>query len=181
MLALVSESDTLKLAIHFEHDSPIASSDSARSEPARCEQDCRCIVVCTKSQRCRAIDGWLTPAKVHRLTSSMQLQACSRLWPGVCRLRLLRNNNYIVCRAFSAKSSEPKATPALLDKIKDKELLKVHGFIGGQWVSASDGTTMEVKTPATAPPAAEQGPIEASRFTRQLQACVLHLPSSPMQ
>lgn len=34
--------------------------------------------------------------------------------------------------------------PALLDKIKDKDLLKVHGFIGGQWVSASDGTTMEV-------------------------------------
>lgn len=83
----------------------------------------------------------------------MQLQACSRLWPGVCRLRRLRTNNHIVYRAFSAQSSEPKATPALLDKIKDKELLKVHGFIGGQWVSASDGTTMEVTALASAPSA----------------------------
>jgi hypothetical protein len=52
----------------------------------------------------------------------------------------------IICRSQATKAGEPKATPALLDKMNDKELLKVQGFIGGQWVSASDGTTMDVST-----------------------------------
>ena len=95
-------------------------------------------------QRCRASGSQFTSAELQRSISSMNRQAGVRLWPSVCRLRVLRTNGNITCRVFSAQSGEPKATPALLDKIKDKELLKVHGFIGGQWISASDGTTMEV-------------------------------------
>ena len=76
----------------------------------------------------------------------MHRQAGVRLWPSVCRLHVVRTNANFSCRVFSAQTGEPKATPALLDKIKDKDLLKVHGFIGGQWVPASDGTTMEVIT-----------------------------------
>ena len=68
---------------------------------------------------------------VNRLSSLVRLQAPQR-----CAL--------IVCRSQATKAGEPKATPALLDKMNDKELLKVQGFIGGQWVSASDGTIMDV-------------------------------------
>ena len=74
----------------------------------------------------------------------MHRQACSRLLYSLPRDRLTLRSAPIVCRSFSAQGGEPKATPALLDKIKDKELLKVLGFIGGQWVAASDGSTMEV-------------------------------------
>ncbi|DBB06011.1 TPA: hypothetical protein ACH3X3_009992 [Trebouxia sp. C0006] len=73
---------------------------------------------------------------VNRLSSLARFQA-----PHRCALN--------VCRSQATKAGEPKATPALLDKMNDKELLKVQGFIGGQWVSASDGTTMDVKNPAT--------------------------------
>ena len=103
-------------------------------------------MTCLYLQRCRAADKHSTSAKLHRSTPSMYRQASVRLWPSVCRLRVFRANANISCRVFSAQTGEPKATPALLDKIKDKDLLKVHGFIGGQWVSASDGTTMEVLT-----------------------------------
>ena len=68
---------------------------------------------------------------VNRLSSLFRFQASQR-----CAL--------IVCRSQATKAGEPKATPALLDKMNDKELLKVQGFIGGQWVSASDGTIMDV-------------------------------------
>ncbi len=70
---------------------------------------------------------------VNRLSSLARFQA-----PHRCALN--------VCRSQATKAGEPKATPALLDKMNDKELLKVQGFIGGQWVSASDGTTMDVST-----------------------------------
>jgi len=70
---------------------------------------------------------------VNRLSSLAQFQAPQR-----CAL--------MICRSQATKAGEPKATPALLDKMNDKELLKVQGFIGGQWVSASDGTTMDVST-----------------------------------
>ncbi len=70
---------------------------------------------------------------VNRLSSLARFQAPQR-----CAL--------IICRSQATKAGEPKATPALLDKMNDKELLKVQGFIGGQWVSASDGTTMDVST-----------------------------------
>ena len=80
----------------------------------------------------------LRPINMHRhtlnrLTSLARFQAPQR-----CAL--------IICRSQATKAGEPKATPALLDKMNDKELLKVQGFIGGQWVSASDGTTMDVST-----------------------------------
>ena len=104
------------------------------------------LVTCMYMQSCRVAGSHLTFAELHRITSSMHRQAGVRLWPSVCRLRVVRTNANTSCRVFSAQTGEPKATPALLDKIKDKDLLKVHGFIGGQWVPASDGTIMEVFT-----------------------------------
>ena len=87
-----------------------------------------------------------TSADVRDSTSSMHRQACVRLLPSLSRVRTFQQSDNLFCRAFAAQTGEPKVTPALLDKIKDKELLKVHGFIGGQWVSASDGSTMEVSS-----------------------------------
>lgn len=133
-------------------------------------------------QRCRAAASRLTWVEVHRSTTSMQRQACVRLLPSVCRFRLLSPKDHCICRAFSGQSSEPKATPALLEKIKDKELLKVHGFIGGQWVPASDGTTMEVRTPSCRFCRLATLLLDVSRLTRHLQAQVLlrpHTYSSP--
>ena len=95
-------------------------------------------------QHCGAAGSRFTPAEVPCPSFSMHRRAGAQLWPSVCRLHVLRRNSITACRVLSAQSGEPKATPALLDKIKDKDLLKVHGFIGGQWVPASDGTTMEV-------------------------------------
>lgn len=46
------------------------------------------------------------------------------------------------CRAMA--SGQPQASKALLDNLKDKDLLKTSGFVGGQWVSASDGSTFDV-------------------------------------
>eukprot|EP00891_Asterochloris_glomerata_P009047 jgi/Astpho2/9047/Aster-02706 len=46
-------------------------------------------------------------------------------------------------------SGQPQASKALLDNLKDKDLLKTSGFVGGQWVSASDGSTFDVQNPAT--------------------------------
>jgi hypothetical protein len=59
-------------------------------------------------------------------------------------------------RAFSssgmAPKADPKAAPAppgvseeLAAHIKDKGLLKTEGFIGGDWVKASDGATYQVR------------------------------------
>lgn len=95
---------------------------------------------------CRAAGAHLTSANVRGSTFGMHRQACVRLSPSLSRGQILQQNGNLLCRAFAAQTGEPKATPALLDKMKDKELLKVHGFIGGQWVSASDGSTMEVPT-----------------------------------
>ena len=46
------------------------------------------------------------------------------------------------CRAMT--SGQPQASKAFLDRMKDKDLLKTSGFIGGQWVPASDGSTFDV-------------------------------------
>ena len=74
----------------------------------------------------------------------MHRHAVSRLLPSIVRTQPARQFGLVAIRCQSTQTGEPKATPALLDKLTDKDLLKVHGFIGGQWVSASDGTVMEV-------------------------------------
>jgi len=74
----------------------------------------------------------------------MHRHALQRLLPGLLLVQAPQQCALIICRSQATKSGEPKATLALLEKMNDKDLLKVHGFIGGQWVSASDGTTMEV-------------------------------------
>ena len=100
------------------------------------------FATCVQMQRCRLAEH--RQADVLVKTFSMQRQACMRVLPKLLRVRTPSLHANTTCRAFSAKTGEPKATPVLLDKMKDKDLLKVHGFIGGQWVSASDGTVMEV-------------------------------------
>lgn len=73
----------------------------------------------------------------------MHRSVVQRLIPCLSRLQPSGNYAVISCRG-QASQAEPKASQSLLDKMKDKDLLKVHGFIGGQWVGAGDGTTMEV-------------------------------------
>ena len=74
----------------------------------------------------------------------MHRNALQRLIPSLSQLRPSGSYAVISCRG-QASQAEPKASQSLLDKMKDKDLLKVHGFIGGQWVGAGDGTTMEVR------------------------------------
>ena len=75
----------------------------------------------------------------------MHRHAVNRLLSSLARTQPAVRQCTLVLTRCLATQGEPKATPALLDKLRDKDLLKVHGFIGGQWVSASDGTVMEVQ------------------------------------
>ena len=91
--------------------------------------------LCVTTRICRK-SAWL---------DSMHRRALNRLLPSLSRLQAPRQCGILICRGQATQAREPKASPALLEKMNDKELLKVHGFIGGQWVSASDGTTMDVR------------------------------------
>ena len=46
---------------------------------------------------------------------------------------------------LASSSGEPWVSEDLAAKMNDKELLKLHGFIGGEWVAASDSTTFDVR------------------------------------
>ena len=48
--------------------------------------------------------------------------------------------------AASSNGTGTWASESLLSRLKDKSLLKVQGFIKGEWVDASDGSTFEVTT-----------------------------------
>ena len=88
----------------------------------------------------------VTPEVASVLTKpSMHRHALNRV-TSLARFQAPRRCVTIICRGQATQTGEPKATPALLEKMNDKDLLKVHGFIGGQWVAASDGTTMDVRT-----------------------------------
>lgn len=43
-----------------------------------------------------------------------------------------------------ASSSSLHASAELRDRVKDKDLIKLHGFVGGQWIEADDGKTVDV-------------------------------------
>ena len=76
--------------------------------------------------------------------TGMHRHALNRFLTRVAPLQRPSRYTSVICRGQASTAGEPRATAALLDKVHDKELLKVHGFIGGQWVPASDGTVMEV-------------------------------------
>ena len=85
----------------------------------------------------------LPTSELHLRVGSMHRSAVQRLLPSLTRLQPSGYYAAVSCRS-QATQAEPKASQGLLDKMKDKNLLKVHGFIGGQWVGAADGSTMEV-------------------------------------
>lgn len=60
-------------------------------------------------------------------------------------------------RAMAAdhgKPAEPAVSEELSSRVKDQGLLRVDGFIGGDWVKAADGGTYQVLNPATGKPVA---------------------------
>ena len=50
----------------------------------------------------------------------------------------------------SGSGSVSQGSEELQSKLKDKELLKTLGFVGGEWTPASDGSTYDVSTSAAA-------------------------------
>lgn len=88
-----------------------------------------------------------------------------RLLPSLGRLQPSGFYAVVSCRC-QATQAEPKASQSLLDKMKDKDLLKVHGFIGGQWVGAGDGSTMEVT------PHYHRGPSIFKLHHKELPLCL---------
>ena len=47
--------------------------------------------------------------------------------------------------AANGHSSDPWVSEELVAKMNDKGVLKVHGFIGGEWLPATDGSTFNVR------------------------------------
>lgn len=58
--------------------------------------------------------------------------------------------------AAAHSSSGSQGSDELLSKLKDKELLKTLGYVGGEWTQASDGSTYSVRP-------YEQYPLSTSR------------------
>ena len=133
---VVSERDTF-IAFCVGQSADRSSVEGFKAPKSACMQACLSA----------SHSAWRIGADTRRLESlstGMHRHAISRLLPSVVRTQPARQFGLVAIRCQSTQTGEPKATPALLDKLKDKDLLKVHGFIGGQWVSASDGTIMEV-------------------------------------
>ncbi|CAL8462841.1 g2375 [Coccomyxa elongata] len=51
--------------------------------------------------------------------------------------------------AGCARGDTHSAAEELLNKVHDKDLVKTLGFVNGEWISASDGSTIPVDNPAT--------------------------------
>lgn len=110
---------------------------------------------------------------------SLQVGACLASGAPVSSYRLLR-------RAFSSSSmaldrkqhAEPLGvSEELAERVSDKQLLKCHGIIGGDWKPASDGATYQVLNPATGKPVATLPRMKADETLAAIAAAHTVYPS----
>ncbi|KAK9907600.1 hypothetical protein WJX75_006819 [Coccomyxa subellipsoidea] len=78
--------------------------------------------------------------------------------------------------AGSARGDSHSAAEELLNKIHDKDLVKTLGFINGEWVSASDGSTIPVDNPATGEVIANVACLKASDTKSAIAAASAAFP-----
>lgn len=78
--------------------------------------------------------------------STLPLAALTLVAPG--GLAGAANNGQAGSRALSAARGFASlgASDAVLSQLQDKGLVKTHSYIGGEWVGAQDGTTVQVST-----------------------------------
>lgn len=60
-------------------------------------------------------------------------------------LRTAPSARYPISFRAASTGVWPAASEELLSRIKDKNLVKTMGFIGGEWTPASDGSTYSVR------------------------------------
>ena len=91
--------------------------------------------------------GSMAAAGLHRLSFALSLnrqiliQGISRLQPAAHHFSVR-----VTRRAFNVRAGATKGSAAddFLAKVHDKDLVKTAGFVNGQWVAATDGSTIEV-------------------------------------
>jgi hypothetical protein len=79
----------------------------------------------------------------HRLSLTLSLHRQIML-SSISRLQQFVGTQAFHVTAGSARGDSHSAAEELLNKIHDKDLVKTLGFINGEWVSASDGSTIPV-------------------------------------
>lgn len=82
-------------------------------------------------------------AGLHRLAFGMSLHR-QVFHSSMARLQPWMASHAFHVRAGGAQGDTHSVAEDLLAKVHDKELVKTLGFINGEWVSANDGSTIEV-------------------------------------
>lgn len=97
-------------------------------------------------------------AKMRRLSvaqralAPVQASLHARLCNGSASIAPIANSSPPA--AAMSTASPTGASSALLAQVQDKDLVRTQAYVGGCWVDASDGATMQVLNPATAEPIA---------------------------
>lgn len=89
--------------------------------------------------------SYITMAGLHRLSLTLSLHRQMML-SSISRLQQFVGTQAFHVTAGSARGDTHSAAEELLNKVHDKDLVKTLGFINGEWVSASDGSTIPVRT-----------------------------------
>ena len=82
-------------------------------------------------------------AGLHRLSFALSLHRQVML-SSISRLQQFVGTQAFHVTAGSARGDTHSAAEELLNKVHDKDLVKTLGFVNGEWISASDGSTIAV-------------------------------------